>query len=146
MKRVNEFRVFLTGLNGWMFVCELCGCGISFHCGYLSVCEMIRIYNQKISCPSTVLLNYFSNSIIKASLILHGGTIPVVPCKNWVKAISIHLIRKLFIWSGKVFCLSSYLLLPDKKNHAYLTDLHYSTWLLKKYSRVQRLSHSGNLL
>ena len=41
----------------------------------------------------SVLLIY---SKVKASQILHGGTTPVVPSKNWIKAISIHLIRKTF--------------------------------------------------
>ena len=46
----------------------------------------------------------------------------------------------------KVSCLSSYLLLPHKKSDAYLTDSQYSTQLLKKYSSLQHLSHSGHLL
>ena len=39
----------------------------------------------------SVLLIY---SKVKASQILHGGTTPVAPNKKWIKAISIHLIRK----------------------------------------------------
>ena len=42
---------------------------------------------------SSVLLIY---SKVKASQILHGGTTPVAPSKNWIKAISIHLIRETF--------------------------------------------------
>ena len=41
----------------------------------------------------SVLLIY---SKAKASQILHGGITPVVPSKNWIKAISIHLIRETF--------------------------------------------------
>ena len=41
----------------------------------------------------SVLLIY---SKVKASQILHGGTTPVAPSKNWIKAISIHLIRETF--------------------------------------------------
>ena len=41
----------------------------------------------------SVLLIY---SNVKASQILHGGTTPVAPSKNRIKAISIHLIRKTF--------------------------------------------------
>ena len=41
----------------------------------------------------SVLLIY---SKVKASQILHGGTTPVVPSKNWIKAISIHLVRETF--------------------------------------------------
>ena len=36
------------------------------------------------------------DSKVKASQILHGETIPVAPSKNWIKAISIHQIRKTF--------------------------------------------------
>ena len=35
--------------------------------------------------------------------------------------------------------------LSFKDNHAYLTDLQYSTWLLRKYSPLQHLSQSGRL-
>ena len=86
---------------------------------------------------STVLLNYFIHSIINASWILHGGAIAVGPSKDWVKTIS--------IWSEKLSCLSSYLILPHKKNDACLTNSQYSIWLLKKYSRLQHLLHSGHL-
>ena len=56
-------------------------------------------------------------SKVKTSQILHDGTTPVVPSKNWIKAISIHLIRKTF--PG----FHSYLVEKNhKKNHAYLTD------------------------
>ena len=41
----------------------------------------------------SVLLIY---SKVEASEILHGGTIPVAPSKNWIKVIAIHLIRKTF--------------------------------------------------
>ena len=41
----------------------------------------------------TVLLIY---SKVKASQILHGETTPFAPSKNWIKAISIHQIRKTF--------------------------------------------------
>ena len=41
----------------------------------------------------SVLLIY---SKAKASQILPGGITPVVPSKNWIKAISIHLIRETF--------------------------------------------------
>ena len=41
----------------------------------------------------SVLLIY---SKVKASQILHGGTTPVVPSKNWIKAISIYLVRETF--------------------------------------------------
>ena len=53
--------------------------------------------------------------------------------------------QSLFICLEKFSCLSNYLLLPLKKNHAYLTDLQYSIWLLKKYSRLQCLLHSEHL-
>ena len=43
--------------------------------------------------PHTVLLIY---SKVKASHILHGETTPPAPSKNWIKAISIHQIRKTF--------------------------------------------------
>ena len=59
--------------------------------------------------------------------------------KNWVKGISIHLIRKNC-------CLSSCLLLTCKKNHVYLTDSQYYTWLLKNKCHLQHLSHSGYLI
>ena len=39
----------------------------------------------------TVLLNHFIYSRVKTSKILHG------PSKNWVKAISVNLIRKQFL-------------------------------------------------
>ena len=69
-----------------------------------------------MSCPSTIIL--FTAYIVKVSYSFD---------------------------QKKVSCLSSYLLLPHKKNHAYVTDSQYSTWLLKKYSRLQYLSHSGHL-
>ena len=76
----------------------------------------------------TVILNYFIYSRIMTSYILYGGTIPVKPCKNWVKASSSHLMRKTFPLSR---CLPP----THKTNHAYLTDSQYSPWLLKKYAR-----------
>ena len=53
----------------------------------------------------SVLSNYFIYSRVNASYILHGGTTLVAPSKNWIKAISIHLIKK-----------------NHKKNLAYLPD------------------------
>ena len=53
----------------------------------------------------------------------------VTPSRYWVKAISIHLIRK-------VSCLLSYLLLIHKADYSYLTDSQYYTWLSKKYFRL----------
>ena len=41
----------------------------------------------------SVLLIY---SKVKASQTLHGGTTPVAPSKNWIKAISLHMIRETF--------------------------------------------------
>ena len=126
MKTVNEFCVFLTGLNGWMFFYELGGCGIlqslilryrvCFEQGApwhqsTTECRFIlkRVYmwhdkntQLKHFCRSTVLSNYFIHSTIKASLILHGGTIAVAPSKNCAKTIPIHLIRKSFL-SFKLF-------------------------------------------
>ena len=49
----------------------------------------------------------------------------------------------LFISSEKFSCFSNYLLLPHNKNYTNLTDSQYSTWLLKKYSRLQHLLYSG---
>ena len=64
--------------------------------------------------------------------------------KNWVKAISIHLTRKTL----PPFKLNT--TYPQEKsnhskNHAYLTDSQYSTYLLKTYSLLQHLSQSGHL-
>ena len=36
MKAVNEFYVFLTGINGWGFFCKISGCGIDSCCSYLN--------------------------------------------------------------------------------------------------------------
>ena len=119
LKRKINF-MFLTGLNGWAFVYEISGCGIDSCYSYLNFryranfeqgapwhSDNCRVYihsktwmwhdtentQLKISCRSTVLLIY---SKVKTSQILHDGTTPVVPNKNWIKAISIHLIRKTF--------------------------------------------------
>ena len=55
---------------------------------------MIRRTQLKHFLPLyTVLLIY---SKVKASQILPGEKTPVVPNKNWIKAISIHQIRKTF--------------------------------------------------
>ena len=113
--------VFLTGLNGWAFVYEISGCGIDSCCSYLNfryrACfeqgapwysDNYRVYihsktwmwHDKKNTQSknflplyTVLLIY---SKVKASQILHGETTPFAPSKNWIKAISIHQIRKTF--------------------------------------------------
>ena len=45
----------------------------------------------------------------------------------------------------KVASLSTCLLPTHKKKHTYLTDIQYSRYLLKKYSRLQHLSQSGHL-
>ena len=86
------------------------------------VCDMIRTH-FKNACRSTVLLNYLIHNLVKTSQILHAGTVPVIPSKNWVKTSSLHLITT-----------SSPSLLPHIKTHTHLTDSQYSTWLLKKYS------------
>ena len=79
-------------------------------------------------------------SKVKASQILNGETTPVTPSKNRIKAISIHQIKKTF----PVFHV--YLLVNQKKNHAYLTDSQQIFhWLLNQYSLVQHLSLSGHL-
>ena len=72
-------------------------------------------------------LFHLQQSYVKASKILHSETIPVRRCKNWVKTISIFLIRKKFS------CLSSCFLRTHKENHAYLTNSHYYRCLLNKY-------------
>ena len=87
----------------------------------------------------TVLLNHFIYNEVKASQVLHGGTMRVALSKNWVKGISIHLIRQNC-------CLSSCLLPTCKKNHVYLTDSQYYTQLLKNKCHLQHLSHSGYLI
>ena len=56
---------------------------------------MVRTHSQNISCHST-LLYQFIYSKVKASQILHGESTRVAPSKNWIKVISIHLIRKTF--------------------------------------------------
>ena len=88
----------------------------------------------------TVILDYFIYNRVKASQILYGGTIAVTPSQNWVEEISTHLMRK------KKFCLSSSCLpSTHNKNHAYLNDSQYSTWLQKKYARLNHLLDSGHL-
>ena len=93
-----------------------------------------------MSCRSTFLWKYFIHSIVKTSYI-----------HNIVEQSQSHLLRigtkqYLLIWLEKVSYISSYLLLPRKKNHAYPTDSQYSTWLLKTYSRLHHLSHSRHFV
>ena len=113
--------VFLTELNGWAFVYEISGCGIDYCYSYVNFRyhayfeqgapwypDNYRVYihsktwlwhdkkntQLKNFLPLyTVLLIY---SKVKASQILHGKTTQVAPSKNWIKAISIHQIRKIF--------------------------------------------------
>ena len=131
MKTVNKLYVFLTGLNGWALVYGLTGCRISScycqlnfrYCACLGQRALWHLGNCRVYIHSkivwhaentllknflplySVLSNYFIYSRVNASYILHGGTTPVAPSKNWIKAISIHLIQK-----------------NHKKNHAYLPD------------------------
>ena len=113
--------MFLKGLNGWAFVCEISGCGIDSCYSYLyfryRVCfeqgapwysDNYRVYihsktwmwhdkkntQLKNFLPLYTVLLIYSKG--KASQILHGETTPVAPSKNWIKAISIHQIRKTF--------------------------------------------------
>ena len=107
-------------LNGWALVYEISGCGIDSCCSYLNfryrTCfeQGPRWYseNYRVYIHSKTLmwhdknmhlknfLPFYSVSIfhskVKASQILHGGTNPVVPSRNCMRAISIHLIRKTF--------------------------------------------------
>ena len=104
--------MFLTERNGWTFIYEISGCGIDSCCSYLNFqyhtcfkegapwhADNCRVYiysktwmwhdkkNSQLKnfLPFyTVLLIY---SKVKASQILHGGTTPVAPSKNWIKAI-----------------------------------------------------------
>ena len=117
--------MFLTGLNGWVFVYEISGCGTDSCYSYLNFryranfeqgapwhSDNCRVYihsktwmwhdtentQLKISCRSTVLLIY---SKVKTSQIPHDGTTPFI-----------------FTWQWKDY----------KKNHAYLTACNkYST-------------------
>ena len=153
----------LTGLNGWVFVFEISGCGIEIDscCSHLNFRYCACFEQWAPVCPFTlkrgcdmndkkntqlknflplysVLLIY---SKVKASQIIHGGTTPFAPSKNWIKAIFIHLIRKTF----PVFHIYS-VVKNHKKNHAYLTNSRKRNYrLLKKYSRLQHLSLSGHL-
>ena len=111
--------VFLTGLNGCTFVYEISGCGIDSCCSCLNfryrACfeqgapwysDNYRVYihsktwmwHDKKNTQLKNLLPLYSALLIyskvRASQILHGETNPVAPSKNWIKAISIHQIRK----------------------------------------------------
>ena len=111
--------MFLTGLNGWAFVYEISGCGIDSCYSYLNfryrACfeqgapwhsDNYRVYihsktwmwhDKKNTQLKNVLPLYsvlLIYSKVKASQILHGETTPAAPSKNWIKAISIHQIRK----------------------------------------------------
>ena len=125
--------MFLTRLNGWVFVYEISGCEIDSCSSYLNfryhACfgqgapwhsDNYRVYihsktwmwHDKNTQFKNFLALYsflsiyiqqsegisdsyqFIYSKVKASQILHDGTTPVAPSKNWIKAISIHLIRK----------------------------------------------------
>ena len=113
--------VFLTGLNGWVFVYEISGCGIDSLCSCLNfryrACfeqgapwysDNYRVYIHSKTWmwhdkKNTQLKNFLPlysalliYSKVRASQILHGETNPVAPSKNWIKAISIHQIRKTF--------------------------------------------------
>ena len=116
MKTVNEFLCFLTGLNFWEFVYELSGCGIDSRCRYLSfryhtwysgkyrkyIHSKLRMWLDKKTQLKhffplyIVILNYFICSRLKASYTLHAGTTLVLPGKNQINVIFIHLIRKTF--------------------------------------------------
>ena len=134
--------MFLTGINGWAFVYEISGCGIDSCYGYLNfryrACfeqgapwhsDNYRVYiysktwmwhDKKNSQLKNFLLLYtvlLIYSKVKASQILHGGTTPVAPSKNWIGAISINLIRATFPF------FHIYLVVKNsQENHAYLTD------------------------
>ena len=58
------------------------------------------MWHDKKNTQLKIFLSFYSvlliYSKVKASQILHGGTTPVVPSKNWINVISIHLIRGTF--------------------------------------------------
>ena len=79
VKTANEFYVFQTELNGWVFVYELSGCGIDSRCSYLNfkyracfeqgnpwlyrftfnrVCDMIITHSSKLYCWFTLYTIY----------------------------------------------------------------------------------------
>ena len=121
--KMNKLYVPLTGLNGWVFDYELSGYRIDSRWSYLSfkyhncfeqgtpwhsgnyrkyIHSKTRMWydgNTQLKTFSllyTTLLNYSIYYRVKASSILYGGTMPVAPSKNRVKAISFDLIRKTF--------------------------------------------------
>ena len=66
---------------------------------------------------------------------LHGGTIPVAPCKNWDKTISVHWIRKRFL-SFKLFttasqeksCLPNWFTIFHMVSEETLSPTAFATW------------------
>ena len=70
----------------------------------------------------SVLSNYFIYSRVNASYILHGGTTPVAPSKNWIKAISIHLIKKK---SQEKTCLPNWFII-NISNGYWINNLSYN--------------------
>ena len=61
--------------------------GVSFYISHIAIFTFATVQNSQSNTflpLYTVLLIY---NKVKASQILHGGTIPVVPSKNWIKAI-----------------------------------------------------------
>ena len=100
---------------------------------FIIISSCLRMWQDKntqlkafCAAPQYFIIILHLQQRFKASLILHGGAIPVKPSKNWVNTISIHLIKKKFpvfqvidYWSTRKIMLSS----------------QYYRWLLNKYSR-----------
>ena len=118
IKTVNKFCVS-NGAQDWVFIYEINGSEIDSCYSFLNfryrACfeqgthwysDNCRVYTHSKTWmlhdkKNTQLKNYLPFYCVlliyikvKASQILHGGTTPVAPNKNWIKAISIHLIRK----------------------------------------------------
>ena len=95
---------------------EYFNAGVSFYISHIAIFTFATVQNSQLNnfLPLYAVLLIYNK--VKASQILHGGTIPVVPSKNWIKA--------FYSADHKNISCLSYLLggkKNHKKNHAYLT-------------------------